>query len=34
MRLTNSQIANDTDQTDFDTFVQQESVGLSGVAPE
>ncbi len=34
MRLANSQVANDTDQTAFDTFVQQESVDLSGVAPE
>ena len=34
MRLPNSQVANDTDQTAFDTFVQQESVDLNGVAPE
>ncbi len=33
MRLANSQVANDTDQTAFDTFVQQESVDLSGNAP-
>ncbi len=34
MRLANSQVANDTDQTAFDTFVQPESVDLSGNAPE
>ena len=34
MRLANSQVAIDTDQTAFDTFFQQESVDLSGVAPE
>ena len=32
MRLSNSQVANDTDQTAFDTFVQLESVELSGNA--
>ncbi len=34
MRLANSQVMHDTDQTAFDTFVQQESVDLSANAPE
>ena len=34
MRLPNSQIAYDTDQTAFDTFFQQESVDLCGNAPD
>ena len=34
MRLPNSQVANDTDQTAFDTFIQPESVDLSANAPE
>ena len=33
MRLANSQVANDTDQTAFDTFLQPESVDLGGDAP-
>jgi hypothetical protein len=32
--MPNSQVAHDTDQTAFDTFVQQESVDLRGVAAE
>ena len=34
IRLPDSQVAYDTDQTAFDTFVQPESIDLSGVAPE
>ena len=34
LRLANSQVANDTDQTAFDTFVQQESADLSCAMPE
>ena len=34
MRLPHSQVAYDTDQTAFDTFVQPESLDLSGDAPE
>ena len=34
MRLANSQVANDTDETAFDTFIQKESVDLRGVELE
>ncbi len=34
MRVANSQVALDTDQTAFDTFIQPESVDLSANAPE